>query len=124
MFPLEIKLLCIALICFAWFVVMFIVRGMRLHAWMMLVDALRHHDPESYTETGEPKYFLFQKIGRPNTLGNDRLHYQALRYPALFAQHPAIKSACEKYRTLALVEYASTGLIVLLALVILFIKSA
>lgn len=122
MSPLEIKILALALIGVAWAVAKFLFRGMRMHAWMNLVDALRVHDPELYRETGDPKYFLLQKVGRPNSLGNDRLHFHALRYPQLFATHPAIQKACAAYRRLAIIEYAYTGCIMAVALILLLTR--
>jgi hypothetical protein len=79
---LEIKILNLALIGFAWAMAKFLFRGMRLHAWMKLIDALR--------------------------------------YPQLSTEYPAIKDACMKYRTSAIVEYAYPGLIMAVALTRLF----
>jgi hypothetical protein len=108
MSSLDIKFLVIGLIALTWVIARLFLRGMRTHAWIKLIDALRQFDPELYAEMGCPTHFLFQKVWQLKPLGNDRLHYHAIRYPELFAQHPVIKIACNKYRRLAIIEYSYT----------------
>ena len=120
MSPLEIKILVLLLTGLAWLVAKFLFKGMIFHAWIQLVDALRVHDPELYRETGSPGPFLLQKIARRDALGNDRLHFRALRYPQLFASHPVLQKACTKYRTLVIINYAYTLLILAVALILVF----
>ena len=120
MSPLEVKVLVLLLAGLAWLVAKFLFRGMIFHAWIKLIDALRAHDPELYRETGSPGFFLLQKGARPDALGNDRLHFHVLRYPQLFATHPVLQKACSKYRTLVIIDYAYTLLILAVALILLF----
>jgi hypothetical protein len=75
-----------------------VVRGICVKRWIILVDIVKRYAPDWFVLMGEPKYFLWQKLLRGDLMTNDRFWFLAIWRPDTFPGDSRIRTALNSYR--------------------------
>jgi hypothetical protein len=81
-----------------------VVSGICIKRWMVLVDVVKRYAPDWFALMGEPTYFLWQKLLRGDWTGNSRFWFTAILRPDTFPDDPRIRTAVNSYRKAVIFE--------------------